>query len=233
MALALAEAGADVAVAARAKAELEETAHRVESLGRRAIVVPTDVSVYSEVEVLVKGTVDTQGGLHILVNNSGIATVTPLAEMPPEEFRRILEVNLVGVFNGCRAAAAHLIAQRSGKVISLASVLSPWTSGLYGLCGLEGGVSALRGPSPPSGRATTSGQHARLVRDRHECRRLRRSQIEQLLQDVPARRTGAWRNRSPRGVLIPHLDFMTGQTVFLVAVIRPGRSTNAPALPRA
>jgi 7-alpha-hydroxysteroid dehydrogenase len=53
MALALAEAGADVALAARSRGRLEETAHQIEKLGRRALVVPTDVSVYAEVEALV------------------------------------------------------------------------------------------------------------------------------------------------------------------------------------
>src|SRR5207245_5049341 len=62
MALALAEAGADVAVAARSTPELEETARQIEKLGRRALAVPTDVSVYAQVETLVKRAADGLGG---------------------------------------------------------------------------------------------------------------------------------------------------------------------------
>ncbi|HEY4911663.1 MAG TPA: SDR family NAD(P)-dependent oxidoreductase, partial [Methylomirabilota bacterium] len=130
MALALAEAGADVAVAARSEAELAETAGAIEKLGRRAMAIPTDVTVYAQVEALVERTAGVLGRLDIVVNNSGIATVMPVAEMPPEDFRRTVEVNLVGVFNGCRASAGRLIAQKSGKVINLASMLG--ASGLSG-----------------------------------------------------------------------------------------------------
>src|SRR5262245_45389417 len=105
MAVALAEAGADVAVAARSKPDLEETARQIDGLGRRSVVIPTDVAVYAEVESLVARASDTLGRLDVLVNNSGIARVTPVAEMEPDDFVRTLEVNLVGVFNGCRAAA--------------------------------------------------------------------------------------------------------------------------------
>ena len=73
----------------------------------------------------------------------GIAAVTPWPRCRPRT-RRSVEVNLAGVFNGCRAAAPHLIAQKAGKVVNLASVLG--AVGLPGysrLCGLEGRVIAL------------------------------------------------------------------------------------------
>ena len=112
------------------------------------------------------------GRLDIVVNNSGIAAVMPVAEMPPEDFRRSVEVNLVGVFNGCRAAAARLIAQKSGKIVNLASVLG--AAGLPGyaaLFRLKGGVIAAhpgprRGVGPPQYPGERDG--AGLVRHRHE-----------------------------------------------------------------
>ena len=143
MALALAEAGADVAVAARSTAEIEETAHQVEKLGRRALAVRTDVAEYPQVEALVARTIDGLGGLHIVVNNSGIAGVRPVLEMPPAEFVRTIQVNLVGVFNGCRAAAAQLTAQKSGKVINMASVLAgAGLAGYPSYAASKGGVIA-------------------------------------------------------------------------------------------
>ena len=123
MAVALAQAGADVAVAARARPHLEETARLVTATGRRAMVVETDVTAYPQVEALVRRTIAELGGLHVVVNNSGVARVAPVAQMSPEDFRATLEVNLVGVFNGCRAAAAHLLAQKTGKIINISSVL--------------------------------------------------------------------------------------------------------------
>ena len=221
MALALAGAGADVALAARSVAELEETARAIERLGRRALVVPTDVTVYSQVEALVERAAQTLGCLDIVVNNSGIATVLPAAEMPPEDFRRTVEVNLVGVFNGCRAAAGRLIAQRSGKIINLASVLG--ASGMPGYAAYsasKGGVIALT--------RTLAVEWARhniqvnamapgwFVTDMNSRAFDDPKLRERLLRDVPARRTGRLEEIAPLVVYLasPASDFMTGQTVF-------------------
>jgi 2-deoxy-D-gluconate 3-dehydrogenase len=222
MAIALAEAGADVAVAARAVPELEETAHAVSKLGRRAIVVPTDVAEYAQVEALVARAVEELGGLGVVVNNSGIARVAPVAEMAPEDFRRTVEVNLIGVFNGCRAAAAHLIGKKSGKIINLASVLG--AAGLPGYAAYtasKGGVIALTkalgvewarhnvqvNAIAPGWFVTDMNAEAfdnAGVRDR-------------LLRDVPMRRTGRLDEIGPLAVYLASSasDYMTGQTIFL------------------
>ena len=80
MAVALAEAGADVALAARSKPDLEETAHLVERAGRRALVVPTDMASYPAVEALMQSAISALGRLDVAVNNSGVARVKPLVE---------------------------------------------------------------------------------------------------------------------------------------------------------
>ena len=72
IARALAEAGADIAVAARSKPDLEETAHLVEAAGRRALVAPTDVTSYPAVEALMRSAATTLGRLDIVVNNAGV-----------------------------------------------------------------------------------------------------------------------------------------------------------------
>jgi 2-deoxy-D-gluconate 3-dehydrogenase len=64
------------------------------------------------------------GRLDIVINNSGIAKVAPVAEASLDDWQAILSVNLSGVFHGCKAAAPYLIRQRSGKIINLASVLA-------------------------------------------------------------------------------------------------------------
>jgi len=222
MALALAGAGADVALASRSVVELEETARAIEKLGRRALVVPTDVTVYSQVEALVERAAQTLGRLDIVVNNSGIAVVIPAAEMPPEDFRRTVEVNLVGVFNGCRATAGRLIAQKSGKIINVASVVGALgMPGYAAYSASKGGVIALT--------RTLAVEWARyniqvnamapgwfvtdMNRQAFDDPKLR----ERLLRDVPARRTGRLEEIGPLVVYLasPASDFMTGQTVFL------------------
>jgi NAD(P)-dependent dehydrogenase (short-subunit alcohol dehydrogenase family) len=222
MAVALAEAGADVAVAARSKAELDETAHAVERLGRRAVAVQTDVTAYAQVEALVRRTVEALGGLHILVNNSGIAGVRPVAEMPPEEFRATIDVNLVGVFHGCRAAAAHLIAQRSGKVVNIASVLGQ--VGLPGYAayaaskgGVMGFTRALAAEWARHNIQVNALAPGWFVTDMNAEAFADPKIRERLLRDVPMRRTGRLKEIGPLLVYLASAasDFMTGQTVFL------------------
>lgn len=222
MALALAEAGADVAVAARSKADLEETAHQIEALGRKALAVTTDVTVFPQVEALVARTISALGRLDIIVNNSGVATVGPLSELAPEEWSRIIETNLTGVFNGCRAAAPHLIAQRSGKVINIASVLGAvGLSGYTAYSASKGGVIALT--------RTLGVEWARhnvqvnaiapgwFVTDMNAAAFDNEKVRERILRDIPMRRTGKIEEIGVLAVYLasPASDFMTGQVLFL------------------
>jgi 2-deoxy-D-gluconate 3-dehydrogenase len=222
MAVAFATAGAHVALAARSKPDLEETAQQVEGHGVRALVLPTDVTRYDEVEALVARTVEALGGLDILVNNSGIARTTPLAEATPEDWRAIVDVNLTGVFNGCRAVAAHFIARRRGKVINLASVLGAVGLPGYALyAATKGGVIALT--------RTLGVEWARhnvqvnaiapgwFVTDMNAAAFGDPRINERLTRDIPMRRTGRLEEIGPLAVFLASSasDFMTGQTIFL------------------
>jgi NAD(P)-dependent dehydrogenase (short-subunit alcohol dehydrogenase family) len=222
MAVAFAAAGAHVAVAARSKPDLEETAQEVERHGVRALVVTTDVTRYDEVEGLVARTVDSLGRLDVLVNNSGIARTMPLAEATPEDWRAIVDVNLTGVFNGCRAAAPHLIARRRGKVINLASVLGAVGLPGYALyAATKGGVIALT--------RTLGVEWARhnvqvnaiapgwFVTEMNETAFADPRINERLTRDIPMRRTGRLEEIGPLAVFLASAasDFMTGQTIFL------------------
>lgn len=222
MAVALAAAGAHVALAARSKPDLEETAQQVERHGVRALVATTDVSRYDEVEALVTRTIDRLGGLDILVNNSGIARTKPLAEATPDDWRAIVDVNLTGVFNGCRAVAPHLIGRHSGKVINLASVLGAVGLPGYALyAATKGGVIALT--------RTLGVEWARhnvqvnaiapgwFVTDMNEAAFADPRINERLTRDIPMRRTGRLEEIGPLAVFLASSasDFMTGQTIFL------------------
>lgn len=120
-ALALAEAGADVALAARGARDIERVATEVEERGRRALALPTDVSEAADVEKLVEHVLGELGGLDVLVNNSGVIHSAPLLETLPEEWDRVVATNLRGCFLCMRAAGRHFAARRAGKVINVAS----------------------------------------------------------------------------------------------------------------
>ncbi len=124
IAIALAEAGADVAVNyAGSEAAAAETAQAIEALGRRAIVLKGNVGKSEEFEALVKETIGQLGGLDILVNNAGITRDNLIMRMKEEEFDEVIETNLKGVFNGIKAVTRHMMKQRSGRIINISSVV--------------------------------------------------------------------------------------------------------------
>ena len=119
----LAEAGADVALLARSADQVEATAHEIEeTLGRKALAVQCDVSDETSVEEAASLVLATFERVDVLVNNAGIAPVSPLLDLEVPELRRVLDVNVVGSFLCARAFGAHMVAQRKGSVINLASV---------------------------------------------------------------------------------------------------------------
>lgn len=118
----LAESGVDVVIAARRYDKLVEVAKRLERLGRRVIPVQTDVTKEEDVERMVRTAVENFGRVDILVNNAGAATVSPSIEMNLEEWNRVINVNLTGVFLCARAAAKEMMKRKYGKIINLASI---------------------------------------------------------------------------------------------------------------
>jgi NAD(P)-dependent dehydrogenase (short-subunit alcohol dehydrogenase family) len=222
IAFAFAEAGADVTVAARAKPRLEETAQEIERRGVRALVMPTDVTSFADVESCMARTVEALGRLDVIVNNAGIARITPLAEASPEDWRSIVDTNLTGVFHGCRAAAPHLIRQGTGKVINLASVLAAVGLPGYSLyAATKGGIISLT-----RALAVEWARHniqvnaiapGWFVTEMNEVAFGDPKTRERLTRDIPARRTGRLEEIGPLAVYLASSgsDFMTGQTIFL------------------
>jgi len=118
-ATALAQAGADVVLAARRKSGLERTARQVREAGR---TVPTDVTVADQVDNLVGRTVDQFGRIDILVNNAGVATVAPAEVEPLEDFKWVIDVNLTSVFLVAQRVARQMLRNGGGKIINIASI---------------------------------------------------------------------------------------------------------------
>jgi NAD(P)-dependent dehydrogenase (short-subunit alcohol dehydrogenase family) len=122
MALALAHAGADIALAARTKSELEEAADLVQALGRLSLVLPVDVSDVGAVQAMVGAAADQFGRLDILVNAAGINIRQPADEFTEADWDRIIAVNLKSAFFASREAARIMRRQGKGKIINVGSV---------------------------------------------------------------------------------------------------------------
>jgi NAD(P)-dependent dehydrogenase (short-subunit alcohol dehydrogenase family) len=123
IALALAEAGADVVVAGRTAARLEAVAAEIRELGRRGVALTTDVTRPGDPDRLVEEAVSTLGRLDVLVNNSGVMHMAPALETSDEDFDRVVRTNLGGTFACARAAARHYVGAGGGKVVNVASNL--------------------------------------------------------------------------------------------------------------
>ena len=122
IALALAAAGADIAAVGRTPAE--ETVAKARALGRRAEIISADLSSIEPVQRVVDETLATLGGLDILVNNAGIIRRADSVDFTEADWDAVIDTNLKSVFFLCQAAGRHMIAQGSGKIINIASMLS-------------------------------------------------------------------------------------------------------------
>jgi len=125
MALAFAQAGADIVVGARRTGPIEETAELVRGVGKRALAIPTDVTDSAQADRLVAKTVEEFGQVDILVNNAGIDRSTPsrkpFLEITDEEWRRGMDINLSGAFYCARAAARQMVERKQGTILNIAS----------------------------------------------------------------------------------------------------------------
>ncbi len=120
-ALVLAEHGADILLAGRRREPLEQTAADVEALGRRALVVPTDVTDVDECEQLVTTTLSEFHRLDILLNNAGGASTKPIADWTPEEWHHVVDLNIGSVWFLSRFAAKPMLEQGKGAIVNISS----------------------------------------------------------------------------------------------------------------
>jgi 3-oxoacyl-[acyl-carrier protein] reductase len=141
IALALAEAGANVAVNyAGSEAAATEVAELIRAKGVEAITVQANVGRAEEADQLIKDVVGAWGKIDILVNNAGITRDNLIMRMKEEEFDQVIETNLKGVFNCLKAATRPMMKQRSGRIINISSVV-----GVLGNAGQANYVAAKAG----------------------------------------------------------------------------------------
>lgn len=121
-ALALAESGASVALAARNEEKLAEVVKEVEAKGAQAAAFRMDVSKEDEVKAAVKAAVERFGKIEILVNNAGVTRDTLLLRMKRADWDSVIETNLTGAFFCTQAVISSMLKQRWGRIINVSSV---------------------------------------------------------------------------------------------------------------
>jgi NAD(P)-dependent dehydrogenase (short-subunit alcohol dehydrogenase family) len=123
IALGFAEAGADVAVAARTTSDLETLAKEIDALGRRALVLTVDIRERDQIRQMIDKTIEGFGKLDVLVNNAGGSNfMSPLVGLRPEGWEKILNLNLNSVFHATQIAAQAMVESGGGSIIQMASV---------------------------------------------------------------------------------------------------------------
>lgn len=132
VAIRLAEAGADVAVNDVDAAGLESVAGEIRALGRRAAIVPADITKASKVRAMVERTSAELGKLSILVNNAGVLRPTRLLDISEKEWDFVMEVNVKGVFLVTTAALPLMVANGWGKIVHFSSSAGKSVSTLGG-----------------------------------------------------------------------------------------------------
>jgi NAD(P)-dependent dehydrogenase (short-subunit alcohol dehydrogenase family) len=126
-ALLFAREGAKVVIADRDRAAGETCASAIAAEGGEAIFVQVDVSSDTDVETLIRKTVERYGTLHVLVNSAGIAIQGAVVDTEPARWQRTLDVDLAGIYRTCRFAIPHMVRQGGGSIVNVASL-----QGMYG-----------------------------------------------------------------------------------------------------
>lgn len=121
-ALGLAEAGADVAISARRADRLAELARQIEAKGVRALALPGDMAVEADALAAVADTVAKLGRIDILINSAGVMSSGGMEGADLADYRRVIDINLLGTVYTSSAAVPHMIAQGGGDMITISSL---------------------------------------------------------------------------------------------------------------
>lgn len=124
MAIGLAKAGADIVAVASKLENLEQTQQAITELGRKVLPMACDNRNPEQINTVIEKSVEQFGKIDILINNAGTIRRAPAAEYSDEDWAAVIDTNLTGVFQFCRAAGNIMLRQGSGKIINIASLLS-------------------------------------------------------------------------------------------------------------
>lgn len=124
IALTLAEGGADILLNySRSDKQAEEVKQKIEAMGRKCITVRADVSKFEQAQNLGKAVVNHFGKVDILINNAGVNRDRTLRRMTPEQWNEVIQTNLSSLFNCTKAVIEAMVAQGSGVIVSVSSII--------------------------------------------------------------------------------------------------------------
>lgn len=220
IALALAEAGAHVTLAARTLEQIEQVAVEIKELGQRALAVSTDVSETADVKRLFDRTHNELGRIDILVNNSGILRAASLLDTEPEEWDRVIATNLRGTFLCMRAAARHFTSNGTGKIINVASNFAfMGVPNFASYCASKAAIVNLTRAAAIEwadfGVQVNAIAPGYVETDLNADVRSDEEQAARILRQIPVRRMGRPEELGPLAVYLASSasDFMTGETI--------------------
>jgi 2-dehydro-3-deoxy-D-gluconate 5-dehydrogenase len=217
VAIALAEAGADVSVHARSEEKGAETSRAIEATGRRAAVVVGEMADKDAPSRMVAETVDKFGRIDILINNAGTIRRSPAVDYSEDDWSTVIEVNLSSVFRLSQAAGRHMVEQGSGKIVNIASLLSfqggitvpAYTASKSGVAGL---TRALANEWAKFGVNVNAIAPGYMVTNNTEALRADETRNRQILERIPAGRWGNPEDLAGAAVFLssPASDYMDG-----------------------
>ena len=218
LAAALAEAGADVAIAGAPDSDMSDAAAAVEREGRRALAIECDVTDAAQVGAMVERALAEFGKIDVLVNNARVEFGKPFMDVTEDEWQRVMQFNVRSVFNCCQAVGKHMLEQGRGRIVNMNSGLAVrglWNS--TAACASHGAVhqltSALALEWARSGIRVCGIGAGWMTTDEPDPD----AQPDLLERYLPSRRRG---HPSDLCGLLVYLasdadDFVTGQTVFI------------------
>jgi 2-deoxy-D-gluconate 3-dehydrogenase len=144
LAMAIAEAGADVAVASRGLEGSREVAMRIAALGRRSYAAQVDVTSVESIQAMVDEVTGHFGRIDVLVNSAGLNVVKPALDVTEEDWDRVLDTNLKGTFFCCQTVGRGMVARGYGRIVNIASQMAVvgWNN-RAAYCASKGGVAQI------------------------------------------------------------------------------------------
>ena len=217
IALGLAQAGADIVIAARNEAKNAAAVAELHGLGRRAVAVTCDVQDRAQIEAAVEAARSEFGRLDILVNNAGVAGGGRPEEIPIETWNRVVGTNLTAMFEACQVAFPLLKASGHGKVINIASEYSlfgssraiPYSASKGGVVQLTKSLAAAWAGDQIQVNAIVPGW---ITTEMTQGVKTNEAFYDQIIARTPARRFGEPEDLAGAGVFLASAasDFVTG-----------------------